>query len=146
MMTRPAYYFTYKGMNVKYSSAQRPLDADMLTSRTGAQVSIEECYSMMTEFLSAFAFYNDAKIIPQPGGSVEADVSLKEYRGGFGARRLVPVEGQLDDLYFTSLVHTVQQAPLVSLYRDARSTVRINFAILYFWHCLVYPSRKENGI
>jgi hypothetical protein len=142
-MERDVYYFIYKNMELKYTSATRPRDTDMLTSRTASQTSTDDIYSLMTEFLSAFAFVADAEIIPEPGASTELNSTLARYTGGYSASRSVPIRERMNEFHYIPPIHNEEQATLLRLYRQARSSRNIYLRILFYWHSLVFPSKDD---
>jgi len=144
-MRKEFYYFIYKRTELKYTSTQGAQYADMLTSRTESQASTDRIYSVMTEFLSAFAFDCDAEIIPEPGMSTELNSTLARYTGGYQAHRRVPIQEIMEEFYYIPPIRNEEQATLLRLYRQARSSRNVYLNILFYWHSLVFPSQNDSA-
>lgn len=141
-MKKPPYYFLYKDYEFKLIRGETG-ESDCLTGRFPISLRSEDFYSVITEFLSAFAFARDAVLIPSPGLVVPNGFSLKKYTGGYFERRKVPINETTEDFYFVAAVRTKEQGVLVRLYRQARAANDVYSSVLFYWHALVYPSTAD---
>ena len=140
---KDANYFYYKDIQFKYMPLFGEHYADCLIGRFKSGHVIDDCYSLMTEFLSAIAFGHDAQIIPEPGMSTRVNCSLVDYTGGFRVSRRIRVQEFIDQIWMVPAIRTDHQNFLSRLYREARSSNNIYHSILFYWHTIVYPSKSD---
>lgn len=142
-MQKERYYFIFKDTEISYTPADNPHETDGLTGKFPTGSTNDHCYDVLTEFLSAFAFGADSKMIPSPGISTDLEISLAKYRGGYGERRRIPTEEVMDEFGYVPPLRTLEQIMLSRLYREARSAHSVYMGILFFWHTLVYPDKSD---
>lgn len=142
-MQKKRYYFIFKDTEILYTSADNPDEADGLTGKFPTGSTNDHCYNVLTEFLSAFAFGADSKMIPSPGMSTDLEISLAKYRGGYGETRRIPAEEVMDEFWYVPPLRTQKQIMLSRLYREARSAHNVYMGILFFWHTLVYSDNSD---
>jgi hypothetical protein len=97
----------------------------------------------MTEFIAAFVFGNNAKAIVETGIIVKNPIKLKDSKNRFVKSRSIKANMRMDEFYKLSLLRTTEQIQLARLYREAFSSNNLYLKILFFWHCLVYPSSSD---
>ena len=139
------HYFVYKGVQCSYRSGYSEGDTDAFNGRFGDGTSEEECYRHLTEFLSAFAFSSDARLIPDPGMSTNLSCSIADFKGSYGARREIPVDQVMDQFWLIPPIMNEDQATLARLYREARAASNNYLGALFFWHALVFPSKDDRA-
>ncbi len=142
--TKDKYYFRYKGVNFKYVSHYKDGETDDLVCEIPRGKSQPEIYELMTEFLSAFAFANRAKVLVYTGILIQNNIKLVDSKNRFVHKRSVQTFERMDEFYKISLLRTVDQIQLARLYREAFSSNNLYLSILFFWHCLVYPDSNED--
>jgi hypothetical protein len=141
---KDTYYFRYKGVDFKYVPHHRNGETDDLVCKIPKGSSQPNMYELMTDFLSAFAFANKAKVIVQSGIVSQVDAKLNKVNIRFSVKRSINAYEGMDEFYIISLLKTPEQIQLARLYREAFSSNNIYLKILFFWHCLVYPNVDEN--
>lgn len=142
--TKDKYYFRYKGVDFKYVPHYKDGETDDLVCEIPKGKGQPELYELMTEFLSAFAFANNAKVLVSTGIIVHNDVKLVNSKNRFVQKKSIPAFERMDEFYYISLLQTPDQIQLARLYREAFSSNNLYLSILFFWHCLVYPDSNEN--
>lgn len=138
------YYFRYKKVDFKYVPHYKIGETDDLVCKIPKGSSQPRMFELMTDFLSAFAFANNAKVIVQSGTGSQVDAKLNKVNIRFSVKRSINAYEVMDEFYKISLLRTPEQIQLARLYREAYSSNNIYLQILFFWHCLVYPSTNEN--
>lgn len=138
------YFFEYKGREFKYVPQYSLGMTDDFLCRLKTGESYCEIYELMAEFLAALAFARDAKIIPHPGMINDIDFPLKDVKISFGKKRSINVEESMDEFYYIPPLKTKEQIQLARLYRQANSANSCYLKVLFYWHTLVYPSKKDD--
>lgn len=139
------YYFRYKGVDFKYVPHYKSNETDDLVCKIPKGSSQPKMFELMTEFLAAFTFANDARVVAHSGISSQVDVKLNKVNIRFSVKRSINACESMDEFYTIALLNEPEQIQLARLYREANSSNNIYLKILFFWHCLVYPSADENG-
>lgn len=139
------YYFRYKGVDFKYVPHYKSNETDDLVCKIPKGSSQPKMFELMTEFLSAFTFANNAQVIAHSGISSQVDAKLNKVNIRFSVKRSINASESMDEFYTIALLNKPEQIQLARLYREANSSNNIYLQILFFWHCLVYPSADENG-
>jgi hypothetical protein len=137
------YYFHYKGIPFKYAPQYKKNETDDLVCEIPQGKTQPEIFELMTEFIAAFAFANNAKAILQSGIVVQNPVKLMDARIRSSQKRSILVTEMMDEFYYISLLRTDDQVQLARLYQEAFSANNVYLKILFFWHCLVYPNSDE---
>lgn len=141
-LTKEKYFFQYKGRDFKYIPNHPKNRTDDLV---GYGKSLNETYDLMTEFLSAFAYATDSRIIPHPGLSSPIEgVPLEKINITYGQRRSINAEELMDEICYIPPLKTKEQINLARLYREANAVNNVYFQILLYWHTLVYPSKNDD--
>lgn len=144
-LRKDVYYFRYKDIDFKYVTHKNNLETDDLVCKIPPGSSQADAYALMTEFLSAFAFANDAKIIAYSGIVSQVDKKLNEVNIRYSARRSAYPYELMEEFCYISILKTPTQIQLARLYREAFCSNNIYMNILFFWHCLVYPEVDESA-
>lgn len=142
---KDVYYFRYKGVDFKYVPHYKNNETDDLVCKIPKGSSQPKMFELMTEFLSAFTFTNNAQVIAHSGISSQVDAKLSKVNIRFSVKRSINASESMDEFYTIALLNKPEQIQLARLYREANSSNNIYLQILFFWHCLVYPSADENG-
>jgi hypothetical protein len=143
-MKKDEYFFIYKNTEFSYRPAYKKHETDNFSGRFDIRTDVDSAYKLMCEFLSAFSFQTNARVVPHPGLSTQPlQCSIKKYTGGYARRREIAVDETMDEFYYIPLVETAEQQTLIRLWRQSRSANNIYHALLFFWHILVYPSQKD---
>ena len=141
---KDVYYFRYKGVDFKYVPHYKSNETDDLVCKIPKGSSQPKMFELMTEFLSAFTFANNARVITHSGISSQVDSKLNKVNIRFSVKRSINASESMDEFYTIALLSTPEQIQLARLYREANSSNNIYLQILFFWHCLVYPSADES--
>lgn len=136
------YYFRYKGVDFKYVPHYKNGETDDMVCKISVGSSQPAMYELITEFLAAFAFANNAKVIVHSGIASNVNAKISDTNIHFSLKRSINVDEGMDEFYYISLLRTPEQIQLARLYREAFSSNNVYLKILFFWHCLVYPSTK----
>jgi hypothetical protein len=142
--SKDMYYFRYKGIDFKYVPHYKNGETDDLICEIPKGSSQPDLYELITEFLSAFAFANNAKVLVHTGIVVENNVKLIDSKNRFVQKRSIQITEGMNEFYKISLLRTSDQIQLARLYREAFSSNNMYLKILFFWHCLVYPDLDES--
>lgn len=142
--SKDKYYFRYKDIDFKYVPHYKNGETDDLICEIPRGSSQPALYELITEFLSAFAFANNAKVLVHTGIVVGNNVKLIDSKNRFVQRRSIQITEGMDEFYKISLLRTSDQIQLARLYREAFSSNNLYLKILFFWHCLVYPDLDES--
>ena len=142
--SKDKYYFRYKGIDFKYVPHYKNGETDDLICEIPRDSSQPDLYELITEFLSAFAFANNAKVLVYTGIVVGNNVKLIDSKNRFVQKRSIQITEGMDEFYKISLLRTSDQIQLARLYREAFSSNNLYLKILFFWHCLVYPNLDES--
>lgn len=143
-MTKDEYYFLYKDTEFKYIPAIKKGETDNFCGKFKKEDE-DEAYKLMSEFLSALAFFNDAEIIPHAGQIGRLlNCSIKKYKRFSPNKKSVPINTSLEEFLIT-YIDCPDKRTLASLYRQARSANNVYLKVLLYWHILVYPSKREEG-
>ena len=143
--TKIEYYFRYKGVDFKYVPHYKSRETDDLICEIPRGKGQPELYELMTEFLSAFAFTNEAKVSAHDGIFIQNNIKLIDSKNRSVNRRSIQAFEIMDEFYTISLLRTPDQIQLARLYREAFSSNNLYLRILFFWHCLVYPNLNEKS-
>ena len=141
--SKDKYYFRYKGVNFKYVPQYMNDETDDLVCEIPKGKTQPEIYELITEFITAFAFANNAKASIQGGIVVHNPVKLIDSRIRSSQKRFINVSESMDDFCKISLLQTEDQIQLARLYQEAFSANNVYLKILFFWHCLIYPNSDE---
>lgn len=142
---KDVYYFRYKGVDFKYVPHYKSNETDDLVCKIPKGSSQPKMFELMTEFLSAFTFANDAHVVAHSGISSQVGAKLNKVNIRFSLKRSINASESMEEFYTIALLNTPEQIQLARLYREANSSNNIYLQILFFWHCLVYPSADESG-
>jgi hypothetical protein len=142
--SKDKYYFRYKDIDFKYVPHYKNGETDDLICEIPRGSNQPDLYELITEFLSAFAFANDAKVLVYTGTVVENNVKLIDSKNRFVQKRSIQITEGMNEFYKISLLRTSDQIQLARLYREAFSSNNLYLKILFFWHCLVYPDLDES--
>jgi hypothetical protein len=140
---KDVYYFYYKGVPFKYVPQYKNNETDDLVCEIPHGKTQPEIFELMTEFIAAFAFANNARAILQGGIVVQNPVKLIDARIRSSQKRSILVTEMMDEFYYISLLRKDEQVQLARLYQEAFSANNVYLKILFFWHCLVYPNSDE---
>lgn len=143
-LKRDVYYIQYKGIHLKYMKSDHPMETSRLITTYTHQNEIDKLYLTMTEFLRAFAYINDYRVRTSIGMELGNNVPLKDFTGGYIERRTIPIDTRSDEFSYVAHIDKNIKAELLRLYTEANSNSNIYFQILFFWHTLVYPSKKHS--
>jgi hypothetical protein len=141
---KDVYYFRYKGVDFKYVPHYKSDETDDLVCKIPKGSSQPQMFELMTEFLSAFTFANNAQVVVHSGINSQVDAKLNNVNIRFSVKRSINPSEPMDDFYKIALLNTPEQIQLARLYREANSSNNIYLQILFFWHCVVYPSKDDN--
>ena len=144
-MRNKFYYVFYKGTKFKYIRNDNKSYTDTLVAFINNN-DTEEAYRLMTEFMRAFAYKNNLSIlfslIMSSEGISEHDIT--SFVGGVYDRKHVPIDTRVDELAIVCLIDNDNKSELLRLFTEADSANNIYLKILFYWHSLVYPARKED--
>jgi len=141
---KDVYYIRYKGISLKYIETTNLIYNSRLITTYRSEAEIEKLYLTMTEFLRASAYINDYMIRTSIGMQLMNDVPLKKFIGGYSEKKTIPIDIGVSEFYDVAHINNNIQAELLRLYTEANSNNNIYFQILFFWHTLVYPSKKHS--
>jgi len=141
---KEVYYFRYKEVDFKYVPHYKSNETDDLVCKIPKGSSQPKMFELMTEFLSAFTFANNAQVIAHSGISSQVDAKLNKVNIRFSVKRSINASESMEEFYTIALLNTPEQIQLARLYREANSSNNIYLQILFFWHCLVYPNADES--
>jgi len=144
LLTKPEYYFTYKGEKFKYAPATNRSETDRFTGYLKNKADEDTLYKKMTEFLSAWAFPHDASVIPEPGMINHANIRLENFKGGYVAKRSIQINQTMDSFLKIAIIKNEEQSTILRLYRQATSAKNLYFSILFYWHILTYPHQDDS--
>lgn len=140
------YYILYKNNLLKYIKNEQ-YTANLLFFCEQDQRS--EVYKIATEFLRAFAYANDLRLLLYPGGIVNNNIRnfqdiVKIINGG-GGRKNIPIDTKHSEAFiYVAKVDNDEKIELLRLYTEAISTNNIYFRILFLWHTLTFPFPNDN--
>ena len=141
------YYIIYKGKKLKYIKCKSAGSTDTLVTCIRNDTEIADAYSLMTEFMRAFAYTYSLNVVMHEGmlSSGIREEYLSRYIGGARGRKVLPLDTRVDELVLLPPIDTPIKAELLRLYTDAKSCHNVCLSILFYWHCLVYPSPDDQA-
>lgn len=102
----------------------------------------------MAEFARAWAYANNLQVRVTPGMISEPGNlrQIKQHTNGYGDFRSLSMwSGFMPGTEFVRIAHidTEEKSELLRLYTTADANPDVYFKILFFWHTIVYPSKKD---
>jgi hypothetical protein len=142
--TRESYYFCYKKSKCKYQPDVKGNKTDSLIVLSSGDKNC--AFRLISELISNFSFSFRRPFIVTMGLSKphgDPNPNLEPYKGGYLRQRQFYASYEIEDFIYVCPLKTEQQIKLAHLYREAKSSNNLYAAILFYWHALVFPSRKD---
>jgi len=143
LFLKEAYFIKFKKRELKYIPRKNEQDSLIFDCKGDNE---QECYSLITEFLSSLSLSMDAIFIPEPRGIIHLNTpNWSRVNNRCGNQRSIVAYREHKEFYPIYPLKDEEQIQLARLYRISNSSMDIYLKVLFFWQALYYPNTSERS-